>query len=244
MYVAKNFSCDQYSIPGVLSGNTRYVKDEAIGLIFPCYVGSTPTLVCEFMEQVKLESDYIFAIMTYGNTSLGALHHVDLMARKNGITLSYLNKVLMVDSSIKYFDMAQQIRDQHEKEIDKNISRICEQVNAREISVGKPGFVMGQVSKLTHHLYKKEIGDVDRKYRVESHCNGCGVCSDVCPVSNIKPGNPPVFRHRCIRCYACTHNCPKNAIRFSNEKSRARFRNENVSLKEIIKANRSNSTRL
>ena len=200
-------------------------------------MGSTPTLVSRFFDQVKLESDYIFAIMTYGNTSLGALDHIKRTAGKNGIALSYLNKVLMVDSSIKYFDMAQQIRDQGKKQIDNQIKEISAHITSRKKHIAASGFFMGQVSRLTHRLYKKEIGDVDRKYDVEPHCKNCGICAQVCPVNNIRMEKGPVFNHNCIRCYACTHNCPQNAIRFQGEKSKARFRNDQVRLKEIIQSN-------
>lgn len=38
-------------------------------------------------------------------------------------------------------------------------------------------------------------------------------------------------------CLACVHHCPQNAVRVKGEKSRKRFKNENVSLSEILEAN-------
>ena len=35
----------------------------------------------------------------------------------------------------------------------------------------------------------------------------------------------------------CVHNCPKNAIHLKNEKSNARFRNPEVSVKDLVEAN-------
>ena len=43
--------------------------------------------------------------------------------------------------------------------------------------------------------------------------------------------------NNCQRCLACTNNCPHNAIRVKKEKSKTRFINQNVKLKEIIEAN-------
>ena len=43
--------------------------------------------------------------------------------------------------------------------------------------------------------------------------------------------------NNCQMCLACTNNCPQNAIRVKKEKSKARFKNQNVTLKEIINAN-------
>lgn len=47
----------------------------------------------------------------------------------------------------------------------------------------------------------------------------------------------PIFLNNCMRCGACTQNCPQNSMRFEGEKSRARYRNEHVTLKEIVAAN-------
>ncbi|MCT4593220.1 MAG: 4Fe-4S binding protein [Anaeromicrobium sp.] len=55
---------------------------------------------------------------------------------------------------------------------------------------------------------------------------------------NIKVDHKVNFEGQCIRCYACTQNCPSNAIRFNGEKSKTRYRNSHISLKEIILANK------
>jgi MinD superfamily P-loop ATPase len=87
----------------------------------------------------------------------------------------------------------------------------------------------------TFHAFKP--GNYDKGFIIEDTCNGCKVCEKVCPVNNIKVKDKPTFKHECICCYACTHNCPQNAIRLKSEKSKNRFSNEKVELKEIIAAN-------
>ncbi|MGI6046190.1 MAG: 4Fe-4S dicluster domain-containing protein [Eggerthellaceae bacterium] len=69
--------------------------------------------------------------------------------------------------------------------------------------------------------------------------SGCGICSRVCPVTNVTQidKDKPIFGEHCESCFACVHNCPKKAIHLKNEKSGERFRNPNVSTKEIIAAN-------
>lgn len=47
----------------------------------------------------------------------------------------------------------------------------------------------------------------------------------------------PVYKGNCEQCLACLNHCPQNAIRLKQEKSKARFINQNVKLKEIIEAN-------
>ena len=52
--------------------------------------------------------------------------------------------------------------------------------------------------------------------------------------------NRPKYDTHCIGCFSCTNNCPVNAIRVKHERSKARYRNKNVSVKEIIDSNNQN----
>ncbi len=64
------------------------------------------------------------------------------------------------------------------------------------------------------------------------------ICARVCPANNITVTEDKVmFGDRCEVCYACLHNCPKKAIHLPVEKAGARFRNEHVSLNDIIRSN-------
>lgn len=57
-------------------------------------------------------------------------------------------------------------------------------------------------------------GQLKLRPRVEStKCTGCGTCSEVCPVSAITAGQPPVFDlKKCIGCMCCGEACPDGAI--------------------------------
>ena len=72
---------------------------------------------------------------------------------------------------------------------------------------------------------------------VNDECISCGVCKKVCPVSNITQEEKTIFGNNCESCFACIHNCPKNAIQMKNQRSEKRFRNSDINLNEIIEAN-------
>ena len=115
--VAKEMGGELYSIPQVLKRSKLAFADEKVGIIFPCYYFSLPQPVKEFIKEVKLESDYTFAIMTYGNLSFKAVDRLARLAKKSGLKLDYTNQLLMVDNYLPLYDIETEL----EKEASKDV---------------------------------------------------------------------------------------------------------------------------
>ena len=237
LMVAKSFGGKTYSIPKMLKEGNSYFEDDIIGFIFPCYVGSIPTVVEKFLSSSRFNADYTFAIMTYGNMAFGGTKQFIAISKQNGIKIDYANQIKMVDNSLKHYNMEKQIHGLAKKQVGKQIDKIKSDIERKVHNDGRGNVVTSQLSKFGHKAYRKEIGDCDNLFEVENHCTLCKVCEMVCPVDNIKADEKVNFKGQCIRCYACTQNCPSNAIRFNGEKSKTRYRNSDISLKEIILAN-------
>lgn len=61
--------------------------------------------------------------------------------------------------------------------------------------------------------FRELIPLTDKSIRVDEKCNGCGVCTRVCPAKNIKLADKrPAFQHRCEMCFACDEWCPQAAV--------------------------------
>ena len=76
--------------------------------------------------------------------------------------------------------------------------------------------------------------------KITDKCIGCKICEKVCPTGNIIVLTDYAQRRskKCEYCLACVHACPQKAIIIKHEKNKnERYRNENVSLDEIIKSN-------
>lgn len=235
--VAKAIGGELLSIPQVLRKGPVSFTDDAIGIVFPCYALGVPPIVQDFMQKIKLNSPYIFGVMTYGNFEGGGVHHFNSVAIRNGITLSYVNSILMVDNYLNFFAMEDQLATYADKKVAENLAIISQEVNSGRKFTREVGFLMKGITWFAQLFNPFKPGNNDKNFIVEDHCNGCKVCEKVCPMNNIEVRQKPEFGHRCIGCYACTHNCPQNAIRLNGEKSKARFRNSQVELKEIIEAN-------
>lgn len=236
--VAKKLGGELISIPKVLNSNEFEFKDDVIGIITPNYQGDIPAPVKEFINKANLKADYFFGIVTYGAFNSNTNENLLMAGESNGIKFNYINDIVMVDNSFVYFDMEKQINNLPKKKVDEHIEKIKADIDNRINKINNVN--------ITRRIVGKVIGTIENmiidkryhnKFYVEDTCIKCGICEKVCPINNITIENKPIIHDKCIRCGACTHNCSKNSIRFKGEKSRARYRNVNVTLAEIIKSN-------
>ena len=233
--VAKRIGGILISIPQIIDSDNLYYKDDVIGIVFPIYVLKTPKIIDRFLSKVKFEADYTFAIGTYGNLPGAAMMNLQKQALENGERFDYVNHLLMVDNYLPMFEMDFQIRKLPQKRIEENMSIILEDIQNRKHNQMKSSLAM---RILTAMMKSRTVSDgYAKNYSVNSWCDKCGVCANVCPVKNIALTDKVGFSDHCEGCMACIHLCSKNAIHLKNERSYKRWRNPDVPLKEIIDAN-------
>jgi ferredoxin len=239
LYIAKAIGGELISIPKAIKQNNYKFSDDKIGLIFPIYGCAVPSYISEFFAKVQLDSKYIFAIMSYGMYAGGATDNLLKLASKNNIHFSYINKILMVDNYLPNFKMEDQLRNENKKQIELNLNKIVDDINNNKEWFPKDSFVSKVITKSLSksHTFKSGVGYTN-KFKIEDNCTKCGTCAKVCPTDNIQVNSAkPIYSNHCISCLACTQNCPQNCIRLKGERSQKRFRNQKVTLQEIIQAN-------
>ena len=238
--VAKRFEAELLSIPQLLKERRYDIEDDAIGIVYPVYGFAVPEIVKRYIKRCHLKSGYTFVIATYGNADGATLHVMKKLLELNGNRADYYETLLMVDNYLPVFEIKDQISRLEKKGTESNLSKIVEEVNIR--TKRQPNRSIGW-RMLTAAMSAAEGGVIKsrakRWFSVNDDCIGCGLCSRVCPVSNVSQSgkSKPSFGGNCESCFACVHNCPKKAIHLKNEKSGERFRNPTVSAKEIVDSN-------
>lgn len=162
---------------------------ERVGFVFPVIMFGMPTLVLRFLKMVPIRKDaYVFAIASNGGMLAGTLGQVDRTLRNRGVRLASAFSVV-----------SHQLAEDHDLR-EQVLAEIAATVREeRELSVPAGSFVERVfMTGVVNGLGRKLIPALDRGFRVNERCNGCGICAKVCPVHNIDLVNErPVWRHRC-----------------------------------------------
>ncbi|MDA3851136.1 MAG: EFR1 family ferrodoxin [Spirochaetaceae bacterium] len=238
LFVARQLGTELYSIPQVLKEGIKKIEADEIGIVYPCYGVGTPQQVLKFLDQVKLKSSYIFAVMTYGKMAGASASHLEREMKKRGIHLSYFRQILMVDNYLPLFDMQREIASIPEKKIDQQLSLIEREIHRQKHRIHRntlPQSLFTWLYQIHHnHLLKR----AHKKIHIQGECKNCKICVKTCSMDNITlESKGPMFGKNCQFCLACAHHCPEQIIRIKGEKGSSRFRHEEVSLKDIIAAN-------
>ncbi|MFW2488641.1 EFR1 family ferrodoxin [Clostridium chromiireducens] len=238
LYVAKRIGGELYSIPHMIKEGKHEFEDDVIGFIFPCYVFGLPKLVKDFVKKTKFKANYFFAVMTYGHKAESGLYHMEKVGGEAGIKFSYTNEILMVDNYLPAFKIEDELKKEGSKKIEEKLNKIINDISTRQNKYIRKSIKSVILSKSFSSLAGRFSYNFGRNnFIVLDNCTSCKVCEKVCPVNNISISKKPEFSNKCEMCHACIHHCPQNAIHLKNEKSKVRFINRNVKLKEIIDAN-------
>lgn len=246
LFIARQFSDAPISIPQELKKSQLEYEADEIGFVFPDYAAAAPMIVQDFVSKGTFKAPYIFSVITYGNASVNVAEWWNDFSRSKGVNNNYIQPILMVDNYLPVFDMNQQRA--IDKHIDENLARILEDVSAQKnaIAASEMGFFSKEMLKNMQDQHFSMTADRLLELR-EDRCIKCMNCANVCPHRNFSISADKLnFTGKCEYCLACVHNCPQLALmlksstpgRAGERNPEARYRNPNVSLNDIIKANK------
>jgi ferredoxin len=225
------------SIPQIKNGQSSF-KADVIGIITPIYAFACPMIVKKFLASSTFETNYLFLIGTYGCKAGGFCLNTQKLLKKQGINLDYANTIKMVDNHLGLFEMDAERALLPSKNVNDHLSRIINDIKQQKPFVALTlreerfmNFIMNSLSFLDSSK------NAAKRIKIDNTCTKCGICLKVCPCKNITIKEKAVIGNYCTKCMGCIHHCPVGAIHLINEKSTARWRNPDVSLKEIIESN-------
>ena len=233
------------SIPEVINSDCSFTleKDEHIGFIFPIHGWRVPNIVKEFLTKLTIKTlgedtshvkHYCFCLVTAGDSIGKAMERfqqqLKSVAAGDSLSLNAVYSLIMPES---YVGLPGMDVDTKEKELEKkelaskqlkDFSNILKQRPHKDsnqiwgwnqlIRGPIPSFFSGPVGGFFERFLI-----TDKPFHVDSRrCVKCGICANVCPVSDIKGGLgfEPEWLHngKCLTCFSCYHHCPHHAIEF------------------------------
>ena len=238
------------SISQEIHNENPVYEAEEIGFVCPVYCFLPPAIVQDFIARSTFKADYFFAVGTFGAHSTVFPEFFNDFAKEHGVQMNYISCIQMVDTYLPYFDADREKADPKNQLIPEKIAAVLAAINKHENYI----LPVTQQDRMIYEGYFRSSGrDRQRPTITRSEkivfatdaCIGCGVCTSVCPHGcwKVVDGHS-VPQGDCENCLACVHNCPQKAISIiptppePEEPNRnARYRNPNVSLADLIKAN-------
>ncbi|HKL74384.1 MAG TPA: EFR1 family ferrodoxin [Clostridia bacterium] len=189
------------------------ISDEYVGIVLPCYCNDIPDKAREFLSKVKIESQYIFAIVTCGASAGNCFVSVSNILKEKGLQLSYRKALVLPDSCIIFAtktEKAKKLLASHKEKVIHITKELSEKVTMTQLKDKKtPSTGTKMLWKLFDSVYK--INDK----KTNGRCCSCGKCVGYCPVRNISMKDGKViFGTACQNCFACIQRCDKMAIQF------------------------------
>jgi len=212
---------------------------DKIGIVFPVYMFGLPVIIAEFLKKLKnLGDKYIFAIANCGGAKGFSLKQAETILRAGGSNLSAGFEVIMPGN---YTPLYGAKSEEKQKKLfagtDIKIKEIAGMVNNNQQTKISGGiFPLNLLSKFFYSLSAPKIPKMSSKFWASPKCNGCGICSKVCPVKNIEHiENKPKWLLKCEQCLACLHWCPKEAIEYGNKTAgKKRYRHPEINLNDML----------
>ncbi len=223
------------------------VEAERIGIIFPVHIWGLPMRVIRFIRHLQVKPGaYVFALAVNAGQPAATLLQMRKLMSARKLSLALGCSFVLPSNYIPWGGPGpvdtQQKRFKDAREKVKNIAGSVLRAKRKKPEKGPlwQNIVFSWIYKMTFN----QVPKLDGKFRVDDKCNGCGICSKVCPAGNISMINKkPAWLHRCEQCLACIQWCPQEALQYGKKTPQyKRYHHPEVTVKEMFEQAQADKT--
>ncbi|MEQ8154513.1 MAG: EFR1 family ferrodoxin [Clostridiaceae bacterium] len=209
-----------------------------------CTYGDSPGITLEYLDQcikskggrlsagyaVRMPYNYLTPSFTFKDFFKSfSLREITLEAQQ----------AMFQNWEMKLKTILQEIKSERSAKLEtkaKLIEKLVDLFNLRNTLQKKAWLKISGLEGNKDVSFEESIQVMDNGFWYDNNCNGCGTCSKVCPVNNIKiVERRPVWQHCCEQCFACLQWCPMSAIQFrEGTLNSKRYHHPNVKLLDIL----------
>lgn len=187
---------------------------DVVGFVYPVYHWTLPAPAAAFVERLCVNPQaYVFSVAMPSFVCGAACERLAGILQKKGVRIDYGNLVYSVANyAIVYPPFPPPgLRVPRTEAKLRRIAGDIAQRRTRDYPRCSRFIRRRQERVMTPYLALQPYADYP--FTVSGACLSCGLCSRVCPCSNIEMRDGrPAFLHHCANCMACVVSCPRRAI--------------------------------
>ncbi len=242
LWVARQLALElEDAAVGFVPNLSRDLKVEAdpIGIIFPVHIWGLPSRIIQFIHHLQVKPEaYFFALAVNAGQAAATLLQLKKLMSTQGQSLA-VGYSIVLPSNYTPWGGPGPVETQQRlfREAQEKIKAIARTILRQEREkVDRGPLWQNILFSWFYQMSFRSVCKMDKKFWADDKCNRCGICSKVCPASNIEMiDEKPSWLHRCEQCFACLQWCPQEAIQYGKKTVKyPRYHHPEVNLKDIL----------
>lgn len=213
------------TISEINSENTNLIDSDLLGFCFPVYAFGIPRICRKYLKSIQKFNNpqNVFVLITAGDADESgfSLKECEQILRKKNCNIVYSGVIQMpinwTTSPVPPFPPSKE----EAMEIIKAGIEQAKSITHDILSGTNKYHVFNYPKRYTKIRFYKDywlfkimgIQNLWRTFKVYDTCNGCQLCSRICPTKSIKiEEKQPVWTSTCEQCMRCVNFCPNESI--------------------------------